>query len=415
MKKAIDIKPFSLLIKPASADCNLRCTYCFYIEKASLYPRSSTHRMSNQVLDKLISTYMNTTQPQYAFAWQGGEPTLMGVDFYRRVTQLQAKYGFSGASVANHLQTNAVLMTNELAAHLSQYNFLVGVSLDGPAEIHDRFRTYQNGNGSHAQVMKGIEVLRRHQVETNILTLVTSTNAGKGRELYDYLVDQGIFYHQYIPCVEFDDKGVPMTYALRPEEWGEFLCTVFDRWSGDNTRRVSVRYFDALLQYLVTGDHIICHMNRKCNQYFMVEHNGDVYPCDFFAKSDLRLGNICNDSWHNLLTTQRYKTFGSYKSNWHEDCDNCPYLQVCSADCLKHRLNHGRHSPDQKSWLCKGYKMFFNHALQQLQDMAVEIRKHNSLQHAASNNSIPQVKVGRNQTCPCGSGRKYKKCCGITH
>ena len=370
-----NIKPFSLLIKPASADCNLRCTYCFYIDKSKLYPRSTTHRMSNQVLEKLISSYMHTLQPQYAFAWQGGEPTLMGIDFYRKVTQLQIQYGFSGASVANHLQTNAVLMTDELAAHLYRYNFLVGVSLDGPADIHNYFRKYKTGKGSHAQVIRGLEVLRRNKVDTNILTLITAISAGQGKRLYDYLVDQGIFYHQYIPCVEFNNKGLPMPYALTPEAWGEFLCTVFDRWSSDSTRQISVRYFDALLHYLVTGDHIICHMNQECNQYFMVEHNGDVYPCDFFAENDLRLGNICNDSWQDLLNSQQYNKFGNSKSNWHEDCCHCQYLRLCSGDCIKHRVNDNLQGINKKSWLCRGYKMFFNHALRKLQDMALEIKK----------------------------------------
>ena len=405
-------KPFSLLIKPASADCNLRCAYCFYIEKASLYPQSSAHRMSDQVLDRLIHTYMRTTQPQYGFAWQGGEPTLMGVDFFRRVTQLQAKHGFSGASVANHLQTNAVLMSDEFAEHLSTYNFLVGVSLDGPAEIHDRFRTFQSGKGSHAQVVKGLDILRRHNVETNILTLVTSINSNRGRDVYNYLVDRGIFYHQYIPCVEFDENGSAMPFALSPEAWGEFLCTVFDHWIADKSRRVSVRYFDALLHYLVTGDHIICHTGRTCNQYFLVEHNGDVYPCDFFAQSDLRLGNVCKDSWTDLSTTVRYRQFGNDKLNYHEDCSHCKYLQVCNGDCLKHRLNYGTHSPNQKSWLCNGYKMFFNHALPKLRDMAKEIQQLRKLSEVSPNPHRPQGKVGRNQPCPCGSGMKYKKCCG---
>ncbi|MBU2643809.1 anaerobic sulfatase maturase [bacterium] len=412
MKKSTPIKPFSLLIKPASADCNLRCAYCFYTEKAELYPGSAVHRMSDPVLEKLISSYMGTDQPQYAFAWQGGEPALMGVDFYRRVTELQSRYGFAGASVANHLQTNAVLMTDELAEHLAGYNFLVGVSLDGPAEIHDHFRTFQNGEGSHAQVMRGLGVLRRHNVETNILTLVTSVNAGKGREVYDYLVGQGIFYHQYIPCVEFDGRSRLMPYALSPEAWGEFLCTIFDHWIADTSRQVSVRYFDALLQYLVTGERIICHMTRNCNLYFMVEHNGDVYPCDFFAQRDLLLGNVCNDSWPKLLDSRRYKKFGIDKSNWHTDCDRCPYLQLCAGDCLKHRLNHGTQTPQQKSWLCAGYKMFFSHALQRLQNMATEIRNRNNFTDASTSRFIQPVKISRNQSCPCGSGLKYKKCCG---
>ena len=357
---------------------------------------------------------MRTSQPQYSFAWQGGEPTLMGVDFYRRVTQLQAKYGYYGASVANHIQTNAVLMNDELAEHLFQYNFLVGVSLDGPAEFHDRFRTFQNGNGSHAQVMKGLDVLRRHNVETNILTLVTSVNSNKGGEVYDYLVDQGIFYHQYIPCVEFGGKNLPMPYALTPEAWGEFLCTVFDHWSADKTRRVSVRYFDALLHYLVTKDHIICHTGTKCNEYFLVEHNGDVYPCDFFAQSDLRLGNVRKDSWSDLINSNKYMRFGGNKQDYNQACNCCAYLQLCHGDCLKHRLNHGAHSPKQKSWLCDGYKMFFNHAYPTLQKMAAEIRQLRSLSSSPENHLIPQqVKLGRNQSCPCGSGLKYKKCCAV--
>lgn len=408
-----NIQSFSLLIKPASADCNLRCAYCFYLEKAELYPTTSTHRMSDKALEMLISSYMHTPQPQYAFAWQGGEPTLMGDAFFQRVTDLQTKYGFSGASVANHLQTNAVLMTDKLAEHLFTFNFLVGVSLDGPAEIHDRFRRFINGDGSHSQVLKGINTLRRHCVDTNILTLVTSINANKGKVVYDYLVDQGIFYHQYIPCVEFDRTGHLMPYSLRPESWGEFLCTIFDHWSSDQTRRVSVRYFEALLQYFVTGDRIICHMGEKCNLYFMVEYNGDVYPCDFFAKSDLRLGNVQNDSWQDLLNVSKFIKFGKAKSSFHEDCCQCAYLQVCSGDCLKHRLNHGTHSPKQKSWLCSGYKLFFNHALPKLKGMAAEIRQQMSFPEISAKNNSLAHKVGRNHICPCGSGHKYKKCCGM--
>jgi uncharacterized protein len=414
-EKDTSMKPFSLLIKPASADCNLRCAYCFYIEKADLYPRSSTHRMSDQVLDRLIHTYMRTSQPQYSFAWQGGEPTLMGVDFYRRVTELQVKHGFSGASVANHLQTNAVLMSDELAEHLSNYNFLVGVSLDGPAEIHDQFRTFQNGKGSHSEVMRGLDVLRRHNVETNILTLVTAVNSNRGGEVYDYLVDQGIFYHQYIPCVEFGENGFPMPYALTPEVWGEFLCTIFDHWVADKSRRVSVRYFDALLHHLIIGDDIICHIGSNCNQYFLVEHNGDVYPCDFFAQSDLRLGNLCKDSWTDLSNSRIYKQFGNDKLDFHEDCNHCKYLQLCNGDCLKHRLNYGVQSPNHKSWLCNGYKMFFKHALPELQDLAREIRHLRNLSQVSTDNPSSQAKVGRNQPCPCGSELKYKKCCGAAH
>ena len=163
-------RPFSLLIKPASADCNLRCSYCFYLEKSALYPETAKHRMSDEVLERVISSYMATDQPGYVFGWQGGEPAMMGVDFFRRVTDLQNRHGRAGSTVANGLQTNATLMDNELAAHLSEYRFLVGVSLDGPAEIHDAYRKHVNGTGSHSEVLRGIECLQRNKVEFNILT-----------------------------------------------------------------------------------------------------------------------------------------------------------------------------------------------------------------------------------------------------
>jgi uncharacterized protein len=412
MKKFENTQAFSLLIKPASADCNLRCAYCFYLEKAALYPSCASHRMTDKVLETLIGTYMRTRQPQYAFAWQGGEPTLMGEAFFHRVTELQTKHGFSGASVANHLQTNAVLMTGKLAEHLARYNFLVGVSLDGPAYIHDCFRKFSNGIGSHAKVVQGIRVLRRHSVETNILTLVTSCNASKGREVYEYLVDEGFFYHQYIPCVEFDRNGQLLPYSLSPEAWGEFLCTIFDYWSADPAKRVSVRYFDALLQFLVNGERTICHMGRKCNNYFLVEYNGDVYPCDFFAEKALRLGNVQNDSWQKLLNVSPFVAFANDKSRLPEDCCQCAYHHLCSGDCLKHRLQYGTKSPLQKSWLCSGYKMFFNHALPKLTSIAEKIRQRINSPIISGDSKEAVQKVGRNQLCPCGSGFKYKRCCG---
>ena len=198
------MRPFSLLIKPASADCNLRCPYCFYAGKQVLYPSTSPRLMSREGLDRLVSSYMATEQPQYVFGWQGGEPTLLGVGFFREVTALQQRYGRPGAVVSNGLQTNATLIDDALAAHLREYNFLVGVSLDGPAEVHDFYRRDAAGGGSHAAVRAGVARLRQHQVEYNALTLVTPANVGRAAEIFNYLADEGFFYQQYIPCVEFD-------------------------------------------------------------------------------------------------------------------------------------------------------------------------------------------------------------------
>lgn len=364
---------FSLLIKPSSADCNLKCEYCFYLEKSKLYPSVSAHRMSYKTLEIIISSYMQTSQPQYSFAWQGGEPTLMGVDFFRKVTELQIKYGRPGASIANHLQTNATLITDDLAKHLYKYNFLVGISLDGPADIHDQYRTYRDGRGSHEQVIKGLNILRKHRVETNILTLINSDNVNKGCEIFNYLKKQGVMYHQYIPCVEFDRFGNKMPYTVTPEAWGKFLCTVFDNWHANSDQYISIRYFDAILYYLVTGKHILCHMDHSCSKYFLVEHNGDAYPCDFFADKSFYLGNLYEKSWNDLLVANQYAQFRNYKSEWNSDCNHCKYLQLCSGDCLKHRLNHGARNSTQKSWLCKGYKMFFDYAFEKFEKMALKI------------------------------------------
>ena len=203
-------KPFSLLVKPAGADCNLACTYCFYLSKLSLYPESRVPRMTDEVLDALVRGYMATEQPVYSFGWQGGEPTLMGVEFFRKVTELQQKHGRSGTKVANGLQTNATLVDDELARHLADHRFLVGVSIDGPADAHDTYRTRRGGGGTHAQVMTGVDRLLGHGVDVNALVLVSKANVHRAQDVYEFLKTHKLLYHQYIPCVEFDTDRRPM-------------------------------------------------------------------------------------------------------------------------------------------------------------------------------------------------------------
>ncbi len=367
------MKPFSLLVKPASADCNLRCEYCFYLEKSALYPDARRHRMSDAVLERMISTYMATEQPQYAFGWQGGEPTLCGVDFFRRVTDLQEKHGRRGAVVANGLQTNATLIDDALAAHFAKYRFLLGVSLDGPTELHDVFRRTAGDRGSHARVIEGLATLRRHGVEFNILTLVSQANVSRAREVYRYLCESGFAFHQYIPCVEFGGGGALEPFAITAEEWGDFLSGIFDEWHAGDERSVSVRLFDSILAYLVDGTRNCCTMARDCRQYFVVEHSGDVYPCDFFVEPEWRLGNVRTHSWDEMLDAQRYADFGARKAAMCPSCAECEYVDVCVGDCLKHRLRSGG-DPRQLSGLCAGWKRFYVHALPRLKELAAEIR-----------------------------------------
>ncbi|MCJ7810094.1 MAG: radical SAM protein, partial [Desulfobulbaceae bacterium] len=285
------MKPFSLLIKPASADCNLGCEYCFYLDKCRLYPETSRHRMSEGVLEQLVKSYLATSQPVYVFGWQGGEPLLMGVDFFRKITEFQQQYGKKGHIVSNGLQTNATLIDDEIADHLARYRFLLGCSLDGPAEAHNQYRKTAGGRSTHGEVLKGIETLVRHDVEFNILVLVSRANVGQPAKVYDYLVDRGYRFQQYIPCVEFDPDGNLLPFAITGEEWGSFMCQLFDRWYTRDTQRVSIRHFDAVLHKIIQNRDQVCSLARNCCQYFVVEYNGDIYPCDFFVEGRFKIGN----------------------------------------------------------------------------------------------------------------------------
>jgi len=408
-------KPFSLLVKPASADCNLRCQYCFYIDKYSLYPDTRIHRMSDDVLERMIATYMATEQPIYSFGWQGGEPTLMGIEFFQKVVSLQKKYGKPGSIISNGFQTNVTLIDDEFAALLSQYNFLVGVSLDGPEEIHNYYRKSAGGQGTHRDVLRGIECLRRNKVEFNILTLVNSGNVNRGKEIYQYLKNMDVFYHQYIPCVEFDDEGNPMPYAISGEEWGNFLCEIFDEWIKTDIYRVSVRLFDSILNFLVDGVYTTCHLAGNCCQYFVVEHNGDIYPCDFFVDKDLKLGNLMEDTWEDMQNSSKYLNFGQQKTKWNERCQSCKYLYICSGDCLKHRLYSGG-NPEKMSWLCTGWKKFFEYSMPRFEKLAISIIKERERTGVVPRTGNYELfsgnHIGRNEPCFCGSGKKYKKCHG---
>ena len=401
-------QPFSLLIKPTSADCNLRCTYCFYLKKSELYPDSKNHRMSDEVLEKMISGYLSTEQPVYTFGWQGGEPTLMGQAFFEKVIALQQKYGI-GKTISNGLQTNGTLIDDSFARLLAEYNFLLGVSLDGPPEVHNRFRTRADGSPTHGDVLQGIECLKRNKVEFNVLTLVNQANVTRGKEIYEYLCKEDFLYHQYIPCVEFDKNGDLLPYAITGAQWGQFLCDIYDAWSARDTRRVSIRMFDSILNHMLFGGYTVCHMTGNCCQYFVVEHNGDIYPCDFYVEEGKKLGNLTKDSWDEMQNSSRYLEFGAYKAEWDRACTQCEYLTYCSGDCQKHRPNDGT-TEDRLSWLCEGWKAFYQHSLPGSRKLAEDYVRQNAPNSATK--LFVDHKFDRNGLCYCGSKKKYKKCHG---
>jgi len=336
---------------------------------------------------------MATEQPQYSFGWQGGEPILMGIGFFENVVALQKKYGKAGAVVGNGLQTNATLIDDSLASFFGRYNFLLGVSLDGPEKLHNTYRVSPRGRGTHERAVKSIQTLKKHDVEFNILTAVSSANVKKASEIYHYFLDNNLFFQQYIPIVEFGDNGEALPFSIQGGEWGEFFCTLFDEWAKSDIRRVSIRLFDAVLNLLVDGVRVVCTMGSNCCQYFVVEYNGDIYPCDFFVDSNKLLDNICSSDWQQLLESPVYRNFGAQKSRLNSKCIECPYLQLCAGDCLKYRfypssgeLRSSRAAgkrtesaeverPDRLSWLCEGWKMFYEHSLPTFRRMAREVQR----------------------------------------
>ncbi|MBY8988285.1 MAG: anaerobic sulfatase maturase [Candidatus Lokiarchaeota archaeon] len=401
------MKPFSLLIKPASADCNLRCDYCFYIDH--LEKGNNIPRMTVETLEIMIKNYMSTDQnKEFSFGWQGGEPTLMGLDFFKKVVEFQLKYAPPGSSISNGIQTNATMITEELAKFFEEYKFLLGVSLDGPEGLHDYYRKTIGKKPTHALVMRGIEHLKQYGVEFNILTLINKQTVKKAKEIYQYFRDHEFLFHQYIPCVEFNVDGTLKPFSITGEEWGIFLSELFDKWVKEDVKKVSIRLFDSIMQYLISGDYNVCYMQDNCAQYFVVEHDGSVYPCDFFVQDNLLLGNINNSSWEELLNSHTYHNFGNQKSDWNKVCSLCPYLGLCHGDCQKFRYGMSS-SGKQLSNLCQGWKIFYTRTLPRFKYIVDNFKKENKISEVYP---FKFPKFGRNELCPCASGKKFKSCCG---
>ena len=395
-----------VLVKPAGPDCNLACTYCFYRPKAELYPDSPRHRMSDEVLEEFIGQYMAMSGEQVAFAWQGGEPTLMGLDFFRRVVDYQQRLGQSGQRVSNSLQTNGILLDDDWCQFLAEYKFLVGISIDGPTDIHDHFRIYPSGNGSYEQVIAAQDRLQAHRVEHNCLAMVTPVNIQRPEEVYRYLTEElQLEYLQFIPLVEQDPAtGELADFSIAPRDWGDFLCRVFDLWSRKAQSEVHVRVFDDLMTVYAGGEPPSCQWREQCGSYVVVEHNGDVYCCDFFVEPQWKLGNLVQTPLTELVKSERFAHFARRKSEIGEKCRECEWLQMCWGGCPKHRLVYADDA-SAPSYLCAGYQQFFAHSHEQLQR---RVRRWLAQQR---NPAISYENVGRNDPCPCGSGEKYKKCC----
>lgn len=361
-----------LLVKPVSADCNQACRYCFYRRVGGLYPERPSHRMSAATLDGLIRRFLRRRQTQSVFCWQGGEPTLAGLDFYRAAVQGMERHGRGGQSVSNALQTNGLLLDAEWCRFLAQYRFLVGVSLDGPAELHDAYRTSPGRQGSYADVRRAMQLLRAHGAEFNVLAVVNDRTARHAKRIYAHFRELGLTHMQFIPCVESAPGGAPEPFSVRPEAYGEFLCELFDQWLPEARQGVSERLFDALLCRAVTGASGLCTFDAGCGTYLVIEHNGDAYPCDFFVDEGWRLGNALASGFEELMERGRMRAFRAHRQRLPAACAECPWRDLCRGGCLKDRARLGRY--DAPTYLCAAWKRFLPHAMPAITALAAELQ-----------------------------------------
>ncbi|MBC8491735.1 MAG: anaerobic sulfatase maturase [Candidatus Marinimicrobia bacterium] len=323
-------KPLSnILIKPAGPDCNLACDYCFYLDKTGLFQKKSKHRMSVEVLRELMRQLLQQGTQQISVAWQGGEPTLMGVDFFRKAVEFQNQYA-AGKVVGNSLQTNGLLIDDRWTSFLREHHSLVGLSIDGPQHIHDHYRKDRGGRGSWEKVVAAATLMLENDVEVNALSTINAYSVNYPDEIYDYLKALGFRFMQFIPIVETSENGGGVApYSVAPRDYGDFLIRLFDRWLADfeyGEPTTSIRYFESLFYRYVNMQPPDCTLMEHCGPYVVVEYNGDVYACDFFVEPAWRLGNIMKNRLIDLLNSPRQQEFGNQKAELPKKCRNCPLV-----------------------------------------------------------------------------------------
>lgn len=372
--------PFHIMTKPVGPRCNIDCSYCYYTEKTSQYPVEKKFRMSDEMLETyvrtLIATTLETSQTEVHFAWQGGEPTMLGLDYFRQIVALQARHRPQGVRISNSLQTNGTLLDADWAAFLADQGFLVGISVDGPKPQHDTYRKDRAGRPTFDAVMRGLDHLRGAGVEFNILTTVHRANIGRGKQLYRFLRDLGSAYLQFIPIVERLTPGNhmaappqiethPETYiapwSVAPKAYGKFLCDIFDLWYRQDVGRVFVQFIETQLALWAGLPSALCLFAETCGNALALEHNGDVYTCDHFVYPAYRVGNIGKTPLRDLVWSEKVRDFGQDKSDGlTPECRKCQFRFACHGGCPKHRFLPTAGGPH--NYLCESYKMFFHHA-----------------------------------------------------
>lgn len=411
---------FHVMAKPTGARCNLRCDYCFFLAKESLYP-GSDFRMPDEVMEAYIAqTAQAQRVPHVTLAWQGGEPTLMGLDFFRRARAAEGGRVPAGMAVERTLQTNGVLLDDEWCAFLAANGYLVGLSLDGPRELHDVYRHDLGGRSVFDRVVAAARRMQRHGVEFNVLCTVNAANAGYPVEVYRFFRDElRVRYVQFIPIVEVatppaDGKaGTVTARSVAPEDFGRFMNAIFDEWVRRDVGTMFVQFFDGVLAAYVRGYSSLCVLQPTCGAGVALEHNGDLYSCDHFVDPAHLLGNILETPLGELARSARQRAFGRAKQETLPAyCRACPYLFACNGECPKNRVLLTPDGEPGLNWLCAGLKDFFAHTERPMRLMADILARGGQASEVMAVLAEEARVTGRNDPCPCGSGRKFKRCCG---
>lgn len=421
---------FHILAKPVGPICNLNCQYCFYLEKENLYPNVKKWAMPDDVLEQYIKQYIEgQTTNVISFAWQGGEPTLLGVDYFRKIVDLQKKYA-NGKIIENGFQTNGVLLDDEWGAFLHENKFLIGLSIDGPAELHNKYRVDKGNHPTFEKVIRGLEMLQKHEVEFNTLTTVHKGNVNHPLEVYEFLKGIGSKYLQFIPIVErradaprddglslispdFEESAFVTEWSVNPRKYGKFLCDIFDQWVCNDIGETYVQMFDLALEMWVGRPSSLCIFRPECGLALAVEHNGDLYSCDHFVYPENKLGNIMEENLAKMVGSEKQQKFGKDKKDkLPKYCQKCDVRFACNGECPKHRFMTTPDGEEGLSYLCPAYKKFFSHVDPYMNFMG------QAFQHRQPPASVmpfarAQIKNGGirpNDPCPCGSGKKFKQC-----
>ena len=374
-------REFQVFVKPIGSICNLGCRYCYYLEKENLYPEDESFRMADEVLEAYISQHIDASpEPVVRFSWHGGEPTLLGLDFYRKVVELQRAYRPPGRRIVNGIQTNGTLLDEEWCSFLAEEDFAVGLSLDGPAEMHDRFRVTKEGGPTHEHTMRGYRLLQERGVYTDVLCVVNSYNVRFPLQVYRFFKQIDAQYISFLPMVEPqpDAEGGVDPMSVPPEAWGEFLCAVFDEWRAQDIGRVKVQIFEEATRTAFNQEHSLCIFRPTCGDIPVVEHNGDFYSCDHYVDDEHRLGNITETPLVELLESPAQRTFGDAKlETLPRYCQECEVRAMCNGECPKNRFIMTPDGEPGLNYLCPGYRRFFTHCQSFVSEVSALWRRQN--------------------------------------